>query len=134
MRVDTNDYSVDPHAVGRLVDVHADLEHVRVSADGRIVATLHLAWARHTAVTDHAYLGTARHLRHRFQHPQGSAGADLSLARDLADYDRVFGLTSEARLSPRPRRANAKAAHLSRHRIEGAPDRRGLRPARRPGA
>ena len=38
VRMDTNDYSVDPTAIGRLVDVTADLERVRVRAEGRIVA------------------------------------------------------------------------------------------------
>ncbi len=38
VRLDTNDYSVDPAVIGRMVDVAADLERVRVRAEGRIVA------------------------------------------------------------------------------------------------
>ena len=38
VRVDTSDYSVDPHAIGRLVDVTADLERVRVRLNGKTVA------------------------------------------------------------------------------------------------
>ena len=38
VRLDTNDYSVDPTAIGRLVDVTADLERVRVRCEGRLVA------------------------------------------------------------------------------------------------
>jgi hypothetical protein len=38
VRLDTNDYSVDPNMIGRLVDVSADLERVKVRADGRLVA------------------------------------------------------------------------------------------------
>ena len=34
VRVDSNDYSVDPTAIGRLVDVTADLERVRVRLFG----------------------------------------------------------------------------------------------------
>ena len=32
VRLDTNDYSVDPTAIGRMVDVTADLDRVRVRA------------------------------------------------------------------------------------------------------
>ncbi|WP_344147862.1 IS21 family transposase, partial [Kribbella yunnanensis] len=38
VRLDTNDYSVDPTVIGRMVDVAADLERVRVRAEGRVVA------------------------------------------------------------------------------------------------
>ena len=34
VRLDTNDYSVDPTVIGRMVDVAADLERVRVRARG----------------------------------------------------------------------------------------------------
>ena len=34
VRVDSNDYSVDPTAIGRLVDVTVDLERVRVRLEG----------------------------------------------------------------------------------------------------
>ncbi|GAA1646273.1 hypothetical protein GCM10009744_41630 [Kribbella alba] len=33
VRLDTNDYSVDPTLIGRMVDVAADLERVRVRAE-----------------------------------------------------------------------------------------------------
>ena len=38
VRVDASDYSVDPTAIGRLVDLTADLERVQVRLDGRVVA------------------------------------------------------------------------------------------------
>jgi transposase len=90
VRIDTNDYSVDPHAIGRLVDVTADLDRVRVRADGRIVADHARVWARGTVVTDPAHLDAAAVLRREFQRPRAVAAGDL--ARDLADYDRAFGL------------------------------------------
>ena len=34
VRLDTNDYSVDPNVIGRMVDVAADLDRVRVRAEG----------------------------------------------------------------------------------------------------
>ncbi len=92
VRVDTNDYSVDPHLIGRLVDVHADLDQVRVRAEGRVVATHARVWARHMTVTDPAHVEAAAVLRRRFQHPDRPAADDEGLGRDLADYDRAFGL------------------------------------------
>jgi transposase len=91
VRIDTNDYSVDPHAIGRLVDVTADLDRVRVRAAGRIVADHVRIWARGTVVTDPAHLDAAAALRREFQRPRAVAAGD-DLARDLADYDRAFGL------------------------------------------
>ena len=52
VRLDTNDYSVDPNMIGRMVDVAADLERVRVRAEGRVVAEHARAWARGTTITD----------------------------------------------------------------------------------
>src|SRR4051794_35503046 len=38
VRLDTNDYSVDPAMIGRMVEVAADLDRVRVRCEARIVA------------------------------------------------------------------------------------------------
>ena len=46
VRIDTNDYSVDPRAIGRVVEVTADLDRVRVRQEGRIIADHARAWAR----------------------------------------------------------------------------------------
>ncbi|MCK3769775.1 IS21 family transposase [Microbacterium aerolatum] len=91
VRVDTNDYSVDPRAVGRLVDVTADLDRVRVRADGRLVAEHARAWARGMTFTDPAHLKAAKALREQFRAPRPVAAGD-DLVRDLADYDRAFGI------------------------------------------
>ena len=91
VRVDTNDYSVDPRAVGRLVDVSADLDRVRVRADGRLVAEHARVWARGMTLTDPAHLETAKALREQFRAPRPVAAGD-DLVRDLADYDRAFGI------------------------------------------
>lgn len=90
VRIDTNDYSVDPHVIGRIVDVTADLDRVRVRCDGRIVADHPRLWARGRVVTDPAHVEMAAVLRREFQHPRAAVGDDLS--RDLADYDRAFGI------------------------------------------
>ncbi len=96
VRLDTNDYSVDPHVIGRMVDVAADLDRVRVRVEGRVVAEHARVWARGTTVTDPAHVEAAARLRHQFQHqfqhPRAVAAGDDELVRDLADYDRAFGL------------------------------------------
>ena len=91
VRLDTNDYSVDPSVIGRLVDVSADLARVRVRLDGRVVADHCRTWARGQTITDAAHVETAARLRKQFQQPRAAAAGD-DLARDLADYDRAFGL------------------------------------------
>lgn len=91
VRIDTNDYSVDPRAIGRIVDVTADLERVRVRLDGRVIADHARAWARGMVVTDPAHRDAAAVLRRKFQQPAAAVAGD-DLTRDLADYDRAFGL------------------------------------------
>jgi hypothetical protein len=100
VRLDTNDYSVDPAVIGRLVDVTADLDRVRVRANGRIVADHPRVWARGTTLTDPVHVEIAAALRKEFQQPRAIAagGEDPArdLIRDLADYDRAFGLLDSA--------------------------------------
>jgi hypothetical protein len=92
VRLDTNDYSVDPTMIGRMVDVAADLERVRVRCEGRIVAEHVRTWARGATVTDPVHVERAAWLRKQFQQPRAVAASGDDLARDLADYDRAFGL------------------------------------------
>lgn len=96
VRLDTNDYSVDPSVIGRMVDVSADLERVRVRAEGRIVAEHTRIWARGTTITDPVHVETAAWLRKQFQQPRAVVGERDDLARDLSDYDRAFGLADTA--------------------------------------
>jgi hypothetical protein len=101
VRLDTNDYSVDPTMIGRMVDVAADLERVRVRTKGRVIAEHARIWARGSTVTDPAPVQTAARLRSQFQLPRAAvaavAGDDLArdLIRDLSDYDRAFGLACD---------------------------------------
>lgn len=96
VRLDTNDYSVDPSVIGRMVDVAADLDRVRVRAEGRVVAEHPRVWARGTTITDPAHVETAAWLRKQFQQPRAAAVAGDDLVRDLGDYDRAFGLNDLA--------------------------------------
>jgi hypothetical protein len=93
VRVDASDYSVDPTAIGRLVDVAADLERVQVRLDGRVVADHARGWARGQTITDPGHAATAKLLRQQFGQPQAQPSdiAHEELVRDLADYDRAFG-------------------------------------------
>lgn len=94
VRVDTNDYSVDPRVIGRLVDVSADLTRVRVRAGGELVAEHARRWAHGLTVSDPDHVAMAAVLRRAFQTPSPPPRGD-DLARDLADYDRAFGLMGE---------------------------------------
>ncbi|MEV1129300.1 IS21 family transposase [Agromyces sp. NPDC049794] len=92
VRVDSSDYSVSPAAIGRVVDVTADLDRVRIRMGGRIVAEHQRVWARGLTVTDPSHVEEAAVLRRQFQQPRTLAAVDDGLGRDLADYDRAFGL------------------------------------------
>ena len=95
VRLDTSDYSVDPHAIGRMVEVSADLDRVKVRLDGKVVADHARAWARAMTVTDLAHVQQAAALRAVFKGPRPAATTG-DLTRDLGDYDRAFGIDSEA--------------------------------------
>jgi hypothetical protein len=75
-----------------MVDVAADLDRVRVRAEGRVVAEHARVWARGTTITDPAHVEAAAWLRKQFQRPRAVAAAGEDLVRDLSDYDRAFGL------------------------------------------
>jgi hypothetical protein len=92
VRVDSSDYSVDPAVIGRFVDVRADLSRVEVRHQGRLVAAHDRVWARGQTITDPAHVVTAKVLREQYQRPRPAPDEHTGLVRDLADYDRAFGL------------------------------------------
>lgn len=95
VRVLANDYSVHPAAIGRMVDVVADLEKVVVRLDGRLIAAHQRSWGNALTITDPEHVVAAARLREAFQRPRlRSAGTDVVL-RDLADYDTAFGVDIE---------------------------------------
>ena len=90
VRVDSNDYSVHPAVVGRRVEVIADLDVVRVSCAGQVVACHPRCWADHQTITDpdHAQAAVVARQAHRLA---GHRPADTPVEhRDLADYDRLL--------------------------------------------
>ncbi|WP_438944280.1 Mu transposase domain-containing protein [Nocardia nova] len=86
---------MDPTVIGRMVDVHADLDTVTARCDGAVVAAHPRAWTRHRTITDPARVETAARLRATFQHctaATDSSDGEAGLVRNLADYDARFGV------------------------------------------
>jgi transposase len=96
VRLDTSDYSVDPAVIGRFVDVTADLSRVEVRHQGRLVAAHDRVWARGMTITDPAHVAAAKVLREQYQQPRPAPDPREALVRDLADYDRAFGLIDDS--------------------------------------
>ena len=93
VRIASNDYSVDPVAIGRQVAVHADLTTVTIRWGERIVGVHERHWGRHQTITDPAHAAAATALRRRAGRITGPVPADDDVqVRSLADYDRAFGL------------------------------------------
>ncbi|MBF6302967.1 IS21 family transposase [Nocardia amamiensis] len=95
LRVMGNDYSIDPSVIGRMVDVHADLDTVTARCDGALVAVHPRVWARRRTVTDPAHVQTAARLRAAYGHrtpPTEPDDGPGGLVRNLADYDARFGV------------------------------------------
>ena len=62
VRLDSNDYSVDPAVIGRRIEVIADLDRVRAFCGGQVVADHERIWARHQTLTDPAHWAAAQAL------------------------------------------------------------------------
>jgi transposase len=92
LRLDGNDYSVHPAAIGRRVELAADLHRVRVFCEGRLVADHDRIWAKHQTVTDPTHRQAADQLRRDrvtvLAQPTGLAVEQ----RRLSDYDLAFGV------------------------------------------
>jgi len=92
VRVDTNDYSVDPTVIGRRIEVVVDLDRVAAFCDGQLVADHARIWARHQTLTDPAHRASADQLRRsRLTVVRAPADTDVQL-RSLSDYDTALGL------------------------------------------
>jgi transposase len=92
VRLDGNDYSVDPAVIGRKAEITADLQRVRVTCDGRVVADHERCWARHQTVSDPARLAAAQKLRtaRRLATVPRPEPGEVE-QRDLTVYDAAFG-------------------------------------------
>ena len=98
VRVDTNDYSVDPRCIGRFVDVTASPSEVTVCLDHQVAGRHRRCWGTGHTITDPAHVATAATLRAHYQAQQHSQpvrrhpDADLVPIRALTDYDALFGV------------------------------------------
>jgi hypothetical protein len=73
------------------VDVTTTLAQMTVSRAGRLLATHNPCWATRQTLTNPAHVELAAQLRRQFQTRPPPAAGD-HLVRDLADYDRAFGV------------------------------------------
>lgn len=99
VRLDGNDYSVDPRVIGRLVDVTATLTRVIVVCEGTTVADHARCWASAAIVTDPGHVATAKGLRSQFaaakrdrERAGRAAPEQRVMFRDTSEYDELFGV------------------------------------------
>ena len=144
VRIDTNDYSVDPRVIGRFVDVHADPDPGRGRpAPGRSWPATTGAGPR--TAHDHrpAHQATAKALRADLaapreraapQRPRSHADGHVVAMRALPDYDALFGVDFDPhpdRPGPSPRQPLKGRNDAPRHQDHDQPRRR---PGRRAAA
>jgi transposase len=92
LRVDSNDYSVNPRFVGRKVEVRVGLDTVTVTCEGTVVADHARCLARHQVILHPDHARTLRLMRtERYERPVVADPAEVEL-RDLAVYDRAVGM------------------------------------------
>jgi transposase len=92
VRLDSNDYSVHPAAIGRRIEVTADLARVRVLCDGQTVADHRRSWAWHQSISDPAHVAAARAMRHQRVAALRRPAEPQVQIRSLADYDAALGV------------------------------------------
>ena len=93
VRIDTCDYSVDPAVIGRMVAVRADLEQVRVTCEGGLVACHDRSWVAHQTITDPGHKAAADVMRaERLRAKLAARPAAVQVEqRDLSRYDALLG-------------------------------------------
>ncbi len=95
IRLDSNDYSVHPSAIGHRIEILADLDRVRVLSGGRLVADHERIWAWHQTLSDPAHVEAAKALRRgRIGVLRPAPEPDVE-QRALTDYDAALGIDIE---------------------------------------
>ncbi|MGQ0803876.1 MAG: IS21 family transposase [Actinomycetota bacterium] len=94
VRVLGSDYSVHPRAIGRRVDVRADLGMVRITLAGEVVGEHRRSLVPHQVVTDRAHVIARAYLRDERRALESSGTEPDVEVRDLAVYDRLAGALS----------------------------------------
>jgi transposase len=90
VRVDTNDYSVNPRFVGRRIEVRVSLEEVVVTCEGTEVARHRRCLARHQSLLAPEHARILRDMRVEARAAEVFAAAVEE--RDLSVYDRIGGV------------------------------------------
>ncbi len=90
VRVDSNDYSVNPRFVGRRIEVRVTLDEVIATCDGTEVARHRRCLAKHQTLLHPRHARVLRAIRAEQQ--IASEFVDTVEERDLADYDRALGV------------------------------------------
>ena len=102
VRVLSNDNSVAPAMIGRLVDVTASLDTVHVTHNGVTVTSHEREWARALTVTNPDHVAQADRLRRQFQtlrrHRPQATVAFVETA-SLASYDTLFAVDTGSDLA-----------------------------------
>jgi transposase len=105
IRVEANDYSVDPRAIGRFVDWIATPARIVASCAGQVVADHDRSWTNGVTITDPQHRALAKLLRAELaerraaqrpatrNHPDGHVVA----LRALPDYDALYGVDFDPR-------------------------------------
>lgn len=102
IRAAGNDYSVHPSAIGHLVEVNTSLDQVMVHHGRHLVAAHARQWATGLTVTDPAHVVAAASLRQQFSQGRHPVTDTSHPVRDLADYDRFFGVAFDKHASTGP--------------------------------
>lgn len=92
VRLDGNDYSVHPVAIGRRIEITADLSRVRVWCSGTLVADHDRIWAKHQTISDPEHVVAAKLLRRKRFDIVGPPHHVEVEQRLLTTYDTVLGL------------------------------------------
>jgi transposase len=92
VRLDGNDYSVHPAAIGRRVEVTAGLDRVRVWCAGQLAADHGRSWARHQVITDPEHRAAAAAMRRQRVGILRPVGPEPEVEqRSLSVYDALTG-------------------------------------------
>ena len=92
VRLDANDYSVHPAAIGRRVEVVASLDRVQAWCGGQLAADHERSWAWHQVITDPAHRAAAAAMRRQRVGVLRPVGPEPEVEqRSLAVYDALAG-------------------------------------------
>ncbi|MGC0268600.1 IS21 family transposase [Glutamicibacter soli] len=99
VRLDRNDYSVNPSMIGSLVDFTLTMDRVIGVCDQQVVADHPRCWAKHQVITDPDHVQVAATLRSAFNKIRRTTTSHVNEpvveSRELSDYDKIFGLDGQ---------------------------------------